>query len=95
MYEKYYLEDGKTSKCMVMKITNNCVVDKIRCVLHDHKIRGYITSDAHIHVRVGKGKNSHKAQVCKDLGFRYVDPRYWLEEAYPNNKVTSLRGLGV
>jgi hypothetical protein len=80
MYEKYYLEEGKTSKCMVLKIHNcNLFEREIVRELRDNKIGCYISSDGYVHARVGKGKNSHKAQVCKNLGFKYIDSNYWVD----------------
>lgn len=72
-YERYYLEEGKTSKEMMKKIENKEELEQVVRVLIKHKIGAWLTSDGWVLVsRVGLKANSIKAQVCKDLGFKYA-----------------------
>lgn len=92
-YEKYYLEEGKTSKCMIKEITNRDEFETICRVLKECKVGAYLSGDGYVHARVGAGKDGLKAQICKDLGFRYIRGDYWTG-AY-NEGVKSLREFGV
>lgn len=79
MYSKYYLDEGKTSKIMVKEITSRDEFENVVRILKEHHIGGYLVADGHIFARVGCGKNSLKANACKNLGFRYVAGDYWTE----------------
>lgn len=81
MYSKYYLDEGKTSKVMVKLIETKSEFHNVLKILKNNHIGGYLVADGHVFARVGLGKNSLKAKVCKDLGFRYVAGDYW-SEAY-------------
>ena len=93
-YKKYYREEGKTSTCMVKKITNNEELKRICNLLIEHKIGAYLTSDGYVHAKVGAGKSSLKATVCKDLGFGYISENYWFE-CYNSNDVKRIRELAL
>jgi len=72
MYSKYFLQEGKRSKRMAKKITSLDELKLIASKIKEYHILGIISENGWMTIRVGERENSLKANIGKELGFRYV-----------------------